>query len=145
MPQDNAQRVLEGACHLSPHLGERMMAERLLDQSVFVRELLPQDLKLEIEQLTRQEAMRAARYLAFVVGSAHRRQMDAAIRRTWRRDLGRGWSKGLDAPAWLWSSIVSLVASHEAAYLEHCRRHALETESLPQQAARQRPVRPRRT
>ena len=145
MPQDNAQRVLEGARHLSPHLGERMMAERLLDQSVFVRELLPQDLKLEIEQLTRQEAMRAARYLAFVVGSAHRRQMDAAIRRTWRRDLGRGWSKGLDAPAWLWSSIVSLVASHEAAYLEHCRRHALETESLPQQAARQRPVRPRRT
>ena len=37
------------------------------------------------------------------------------------------WSKRLDAPSWLWSSIVGLVASHEAAYLEHCRRYALET------------------
>ena len=126
MPRDRAERVLQGALHLSPNLGERMVAERLLDRSVFVRELLPQDLKLEIEQLTRDEAMTVAHYLAFVVGMAHARQMDAATRQTWRAALRRGWSKGLDAPAWLWSSIVSLVASHEAAYLEHCRRHALD-------------------
>ena len=129
MPRDNARRVLEGALHLSPHLGERMAAERLLDRQVFVRELLPQDLKLEIEQLTREEAMKAARFLAFVVGMAHGRQMDAATRRSWRADLARGWSRSLDAPSWFWSSIVSLVASHEAAYLEHCRRYALQTET----------------
>ena len=37
---------------------------------------LPQDLKLEIDQLTRADAMKAARFLAAVVGKAHARQMD---------------------------------------------------------------------
>ena len=40
-----------------------------------VRELMPQDLKLEIDQLTRDEAVSVARYLASVVGKAHARQM----------------------------------------------------------------------
>jgi uncharacterized protein (DUF2252 family) len=127
MPRDNAERVVEGARHLSPYLGERMVAEPLMEQSVFVRELLPQDLKLEIDQLTREEAMKAARFLALVVGKAHRGQMDMPTRRKWRAELGRSRSKRLDAPSWLWSSIVALVANHEAAYLEHCRRYALET------------------
>ena len=125
-PRDNAERVVEGARHLAPHLGERMVAARLLDRSVFVRELLPQDLKLEIDQLTQPEAMKAERFLASVVGIAHGRQMDAQARRKWRAEVKRNRSKQLDAPSWLWSSIVSLVASHEAAYLEHCRRYALE-------------------
>jgi uncharacterized protein (DUF2252 family) len=30
----------------------------------------------------------------------------------------------LDAPSWLWLSVVELMASHEAAYLDHCRRYA---------------------
>jgi uncharacterized protein (DUF2252 family) len=34
-------------------------------------------------------------------------------------------SKKLDAPSWLWTSIVELVARHESAYLEHCRQYAL--------------------
>lgn len=33
-----------------------------------LRELLPQDLKLEIEQVGQREAMEVARYLALVVG-----------------------------------------------------------------------------
>ena len=70
--------MVEGARHLSPHLGERMAAERLLERSVFIRELLPQDLKLEIDQLTRADAMKAAHFLAAVVGKAHARQMDPA-------------------------------------------------------------------
>ncbi|MGA3400430.1 MAG: DUF2252 family protein [Acetobacteraceae bacterium] len=127
MPRDNAERVVEGARHLSPYLGERMVAEPLMEQSVFVRELLPQDLKLEIDRFTREEAMKAARFLALVVGKAHRAQMDAPTRQKWSAELGRSRSKQLDAPSWLWSSIVALVASHEAAYLEHCRRYALET------------------
>jgi uncharacterized protein (DUF2252 family) len=124
MPRDNARRVVAGARALSPSLGERMTAGRVLDRSVFVRELLPQDLKLEIEHLAQGEAARAARYLANVVGQAHARQMDEAARAHWSLELGRRRSKSLDAPSWLWSSVVELLASHEVAYLEHCRRYA---------------------
>jgi uncharacterized protein (DUF2252 family) len=122
MPKCNAERVVEGARHLAPHLGERMLATRLFGRSVFLRELLPQDLKLEIDRLTCDEAMEIGRYLASIVASAHGRQMDATARRAWRKELQRNRSKSLDAPSWLWSSVVALVASHEAAYLEHCRR-----------------------
>jgi uncharacterized protein (DUF2252 family) len=124
MPRNNAARVVEGARHLSPFLGERMLATRLLGRPIVVRELLPQDLKLEIDQMTRIEAMEVARFLAGVVGTAHARQMDAATRKNWQKELTRNRSKSLDAPSWLWSSVVALVASHEAAYLEHCRRFA---------------------
>ncbi len=125
MPSDNAERVVEGARNLSPFLGGRMLATRLLERSVFVRELLPQDLKLELEQLSREEAMKAAHYLAVVVGHAHARQMQPADRKRWRTEMQRNRSRTLDAPTWLWSSIVDLVAAHEAAYLEHCRKYAL--------------------
>jgi uncharacterized protein (DUF2252 family) len=123
MPRDNAERVVEGARHLSPFLGDRMRAARFLDQAVFMRELLPQDLKLDIEHLSQAEAMAVASYLAGIVGKAHGRQMDEATREKWRMELGRNRSKSLDAPSWLWSSIVELIVSHEAAYLEHCRRY----------------------
>jgi uncharacterized protein (DUF2252 family) len=125
IPRDNAERVVEGAKKLSPFLGERMLAAQIEGRSVFIRELLPQDLKLEIDQLTQDEAMKAARFLASVVGKAHARQMDGATRDRWHGELGRNRSKSLDAPSWLWSSIVDLVSSHESAYLEHCRRYAL--------------------
>jgi uncharacterized protein (DUF2252 family) len=84
MPRDNAERVVEGARHLAPNLGQRMLAARLFDRAVFLRELLPQDLQLEIEHLTRDEAMKAAHFLAAVVGHAHARQMNV-----WRRKSGR--------------------------------------------------------
>jgi uncharacterized protein (DUF2252 family) len=125
MPADNAERVVEGARQLSPALGERMMPAKLLGRSVFLRELMPQDLKLEIDRLTRDEAVSAARYLAGVVGKAHARQMDSATRREFRRSLRSRRSKRLNAPSWLWSSVVDLAAAHEAAYLEHCRNYAL--------------------
>ncbi|MHB8528172.1 MAG: DUF2252 family protein [Caulobacteraceae bacterium] len=127
--RSNAERVLAGALALSPFLGERMRAARLRDKSVVLRELMPQDLKLEIERLSREEAMLAARYLGAVVGKAHGRQLTPADRAGWRDDLGRRWPKGLDAPFWLWTSVVDLVSAHEAAYLEHCRRYALEAEA----------------
>ena len=125
MPVDNAKRVVEGAKHLSPALGGRMMPARLLNCSVFLRELMPQDLKLEIDQLTREEAVSAARFLASVVGRAHARQMDSSTRREFRDSLRSRRSKRLDAPSWLWSSVVQLASAHEAAYLEHCRTYAL--------------------
>ena len=127
MPKDNAERVVEGALHLSPHLGKRMVAGRVEDRSVFVRELLPQDLKIEIEQLTVPDAMKAASFLAGVVGKAHARQMNQATRKSWTRELERHRSKTLDAPSWLWSSVVALIGKHEVAYLEHCRQYANQT------------------
>jgi uncharacterized protein (DUF2252 family) len=125
MPRDNAIRVVTGAKALSPNLGERMMAARLLKRAVVIRELMPQDLKIEIDGLTRQEAMSLARYLAGVVGRAHGRQMQQKERRAWLSDLAKNQKGNLEAPSWLWTSVVELLALHEAAYLEHCRRFAL--------------------
>jgi len=125
MPRDNAVRVVTGARALSPNLGERMIAARLLDKAVVLRELMPQDLKIEVERLTHDEAAALAAYLAGVVGRAHGRQMDLATREAWRGDLAKAHTATLDAPSWLWSSIVELLAVHESAYLDHCRRFAL--------------------
>ncbi|MCD4865760.1 DUF2252 domain-containing protein [Pseudomonas sp. PLB05] len=126
MPRDNGKRVVEGARQLSPALGNRMLAVRLLDHSFFIRELLPQDLKLELDELSAREAMSAAAYLARVVGRAHARQMDLATRVEWMSDLQRNRTRTLDAPSWLWSSVVQLVGAHEMGYLAHCRAYALE-------------------
>jgi uncharacterized protein (DUF2252 family) len=127
MPSDNAERVVEGARHVAPYLGERILSATLLDRSVFVRELLPQDLKIELGLLTCNEAVDVARYLAMVVGKAHARQMDNATQQTWLSELKRNRSKTLDAPSWLWSSIVDLIGSHEVSYLGHCRKYAMES------------------
>ena len=124
MPRDNAERVVAGAGALSPHLGSRMLAARLLDRPVFLRELLPQDLKLEIERMGREEAVEIAGFLAHVVGGGHARQLAPDVRAGWLAELGRNRSRSLDAPSWLWNSVVDLVSTHEAAYLQHCRRHA---------------------
>ncbi|MBC7751454.1 MAG: DUF2252 family protein [Candidatus Saccharibacteria bacterium] len=128
MPQDNSKRVVEGARHLSPSLGDRMYATRLLDRGVILRELLPQDLKLEVDDIEEIEAIQVARYLAFVVGKAHARQMDEVTCRSWLSELKRNQNKTIAAPLWLWRSVVELVSSHEAGYLEHCRQYALERE-----------------
>jgi len=125
MPKDNGKRVVEGAKHLCPALGDRMMAAKLLGRSVVLRELMPQDLKLEIDRLSREEAVDCARYLAEVVGKAHARQMDATTRKAFANTFNVRPSAQLDAPSWLWSSVVELASAHEAAYLEHCRQFAL--------------------
>jgi uncharacterized protein (DUF2252 family) len=125
MPKDHARRVVAGAKHLSPALGERMMASSLLGRSIVIRELMPQDLKLEIDQLSRQEAVNSARYLAEVLGKAHARQMAGSTRRDFASSFKTRKAGHLNAPSWLWSSVVELASTHEAAYLEHCRRYAL--------------------
>jgi uncharacterized protein (DUF2252 family) len=92
-----------------------------------VRELLPQDLKLEIDQLTQKDASKAAHYLAYVVGRAHARQMEPAIRKEWCAELASVTPLG--GPNWLWESVVHLVAEHEAGYLQHCRKYALHQDA----------------
>jgi uncharacterized protein (DUF2252 family) len=125
MPADNGQRVVEGARRLSPYLGERMAPVHVLGRAAFVRELLPQDLKLELDDLDIEEAREVAWYLSGVVGRAHARQLKEPDRMAWQAELQSNRTKDIDAPAWLWSSVVELVGIHEAAYLEHCRRYVL--------------------
>ncbi|QWT21536.1 DUF2252 domain-containing protein [Bacillus sp. NP157] len=124
MPADHAQRVKEAALHLAPNLGERMITGRVAGRSVFVRELRPQDLKIDLEDLDEAEAMRVAHYLGNVVGRAHASQLPWKRRKAWLGELSRNRPKSIDAPSWLWRSVVELVQAHEGGYLEHCRRFA---------------------
>jgi uncharacterized protein (DUF2252 family) len=72
--------------------------------------------------------MRLARYLATVVGKAHARQLDEATRNAVARRAQRPpLQRRSTLPSWLWASVVDLLATHEKAYLEHCRRYATET------------------
>jgi len=126
MPRDNAMRVLAGAQALSPNLGDRMVAARLQEHGVVLRELMPQDLKIEVERLSEDQAVELARYLAGIVGRSHGRQMSPDVRKAWRAELIRDHTTALAAPSWLWSSVVELLGIHESAYLDHCRRMMVE-------------------
>ncbi|WP_367613564.1 DUF2252 family protein [Sphingomonas sp. AP4-R1] len=125
MPTDNGLRVVTGAEALAPNLGSRMIADHLLGRPVFVRELLPQDLKIELEQFSSSEAKKAARHLAYIVGHAHARQMNVQTREFWLDALTERRGGTIEAPSWLWHSVVEQIGLHEAAYLEHCRKFAL--------------------
>ena len=124
MPSNNALRVVTGAKALSPNLGGRMLATRFLKKSVVVRELMPQDLKIEVEELEEAEAVRLARYLAYAVGRAHGHQMSAEDRAAWIKELLRHTADNTSIPMWLWASVIDLMGIHEAAYLQHCREIA---------------------
>jgi uncharacterized protein (DUF2252 family) len=50
---------------------------------------MPQDRKIEVEQLTSEEAIEVAGFLAAVVGKAHGRQMETSTRKEWRREVQR--------------------------------------------------------
>ena len=126
MPRRHADRVVAGAKALSPHLGDRMVSSTLLGKSVFAREVTPQDLKIEIDRLTSSETEAIARYLGGVLGIAHGRQMEASTWNAWRAELTSARQGDLNAPSWLWSSVVELLSVHELAYLEHCRLYAMQ-------------------
>ncbi len=134
-PRHHGERVVAGTAALSPALGKRTLSGSVLDYQVFVRELLPQDLKIELGLLNETEARATARALARVVGLGHARQMDEASRKSWVRELEHASSRSLDAPSWLWSSVVELIGTHERAYLAHCRIHALAAEKERLQTA----------
>ncbi len=133
VPTHQGERVVRGSLALSPSLGKRMLSGTVAGHAVFVRELMPQDLKLELEMFDDIEARATARALARIVGLAHARQMDVRTQAQWRRELATAATRWLDAPGWLWSSVVDLVGIHERAYLEHCRRFALAAEKVREQ------------
>jgi uncharacterized protein (DUF2252 family) len=123
MPEDQGERIVAGARHLAPALGERMASARMGERTVFVRTLAPQDLKLDLTRLKGKHALRSAHYLGGIVAHAHARQMDADGRGLWLEQIHRDRTENVDAPSWLWSPVVSLLGDHEQAYLDFCRRH----------------------
>jgi uncharacterized protein (DUF2252 family) len=86
------------------------------------RPLLADQLRADAETVLKQ----AQETAAAIVGRAHARQMEAATRKIWKGELLKNRSKLLDAPSWLWRSTVDLLVSHEGAYLDHCRKYALD-------------------
>jgi uncharacterized protein (DUF2252 family) len=130
----HGERVMTGATRLAPALGERMVAATMLDRSVYIRELLPQDLKVELDQITADQGRAVAYYLGMVVGRAHRRQLDPEQSRAWWTEMASHRTKNIDAPGWLWQALVELVAVHEHGYLEHCRRFALAADHVAEPA-----------
>ena len=125
MPADLAERVVAGARALSPNLGDRMVAGHMQGTPVTIRELLPQDLKIDAEQFSRGEAVRVSGHLAAILGRAHGRQMDETARAAWI-DAVRAPGPGPDAPGWLWRVVTDLMGEHQRGYLEHCYRIARE-------------------
>jgi uncharacterized protein (DUF2252 family) len=115
MPMNNARRVVEGACKLSPFLGQCMHASTLLGRDDFIRALMPQDLKLELDQLTREEATSAARYFADDRWRGARSADGRGDTKTVATATGSSPFKEREAPSWLWESVVQLVAIHELA------------------------------
>lgn len=125
MPADHAERVVAGARALSPNLGDRMVAAHFRGAPVTVRELMPQDLKIDAEQFSRSEAVRVSGHLAAILGRAHGRQMDGSARQSWIAAV-RAPGPGPDAPGWLWTVVTDLMGEHQRGYLEHCHRIARE-------------------
>jgi len=101
MPADNAARVVEDARNLSPNLGDRMLTAHLAGRPVIIRELLPQDLKLDIETLPQAEALGGWPLTRF----DHWQGPRAPAGRGRARGVGGGMRRHrflhLDAPAWL--------------------------------------------
>lgn len=126
MPRDDAERVVAGAKALSPNLGNRMVAARVMDKAVFVREIAPQDMKIDLGRLGAKELCEIGHYLGGVVGLAHARQMGEQEWRSWTGELTSGRKRNPDAPSWLWTCVTELLSIHDKAYLEHCRQIALE-------------------
>jgi uncharacterized protein (DUF2252 family) len=102
-----------------------MVASKVMGTAVFIREITPQDMKIEVNRLAGDEIQAIAHYLGGVVGHAHGRQIDWQVWRSWATGLARARKKHADAPSWLWSSVIDLLSIHDKAYLEHCRQFAL--------------------
>lgn len=121
VPADHGLRVVTAARALSPALGERMRCAHMLGTPVFVRELMPQDMKLDVKRLNPEQAKRMALHLGCVVGRAHARQLSQGERRAWQRELLRSQKKASHAPAWLWQGTMAALSDLDASYIEHCR------------------------
>jgi uncharacterized protein (DUF2252 family) len=82
-----------------------------------VRELLPQDFKVELDHKVELDRMTRSQAI------------EPATRRAWRDELGRKHPGDLDAPSWLWQSVADQLVDHERTYLDHCRVFAHERDA----------------
>jgi alkylated DNA repair dioxygenase AlkB len=68
-------------------------------RTVIIRELCPQDLKIELAEISREEAIDTAYFLGAIVGKAHGRQMTLAQRNEWISGLKRKRQNSIDTPS----------------------------------------------
>jgi uncharacterized protein (DUF2252 family) len=123
LPTHDGERVVAGMRALSPHLGSRVIAATVMGTPISVRELLPQDLKFELDAMADDAVDDLGTYLGSVIAMAHARQLTPAQCAEWLEAFRREHASRSTAPSWLWAAVVDLVALHEGAYLEHCREH----------------------
>jgi hypothetical protein len=97
-----------------------MLAATILGRRTVVRELMPQDRKVNLKLLKRGEAAPIARHLGAVVGRAHARQLSPEASVAWAERLLPDGLPDRVPPEWLWEPLVRLVGEHEEAYLRHC-------------------------
>ena len=64
-----------------------MLPAIFLGKPVFVREIMPQDLKFEIRRISIDDAKSIAKYLAYIVGLAHARRLSQLKRKAWLAEL----------------------------------------------------------
>jgi len=99
-----AARVLAGARKSrGPALGARMAATQLLGRSVFVRELLPQDLKVELDELSVEGRPRRSRTISARWSAARPRPASstASAAGAWQSEMQHHRTKAIEAPSWL--------------------------------------------
>jgi hypothetical protein len=120
MAADNAARVVEDARNLSPNLGDRMLTAHLAGRPVIIRELLPQDLKLDIETLPQAEALGGWPLTRFDHWQGPRAPAGLGLARGVGGGMRRHRFPHLDAPGWLNARRLIILAS--AAYLKRARR-----------------------
>ncbi len=116
-PKDEAERALTGARALSPAYGGRKLAVLACGHRCLLRELMPQERKVECAALEAAELADVARGLAHVVGRAHGRQLAAKEARSWCEDVSEKRVAGT-APRWFSRALAPLVGIHESAYLK---------------------------
>ena len=116
MDSFGAERVAKAynACimHTPLMLGTTTIRHKKKDISMIVRRLTPQEDKLNLRRLDRQDLPRLAAYLGAVVGRAHARGATKAPHSSWSKsDLEH-----------VRHSAVTLAGLHEAIYLALCER-----------------------
>jgi len=111
IPGPPAERVLKATLACLEHPPRLAGTTILGDQSLFVRRLLPQEDKLDLTHLRREELPDLARYLGARIGFAHRRGATSLPQSRWTPA----------EQAQLTDHAIVVAGLHEAAYLALCK------------------------
>ena len=111
IPGPPAQRVLQATLACLEHPPRLAGVSEINGQSLFVRRLLPQEDKLDLSHLRREELPDLARYLGARLGLAHRRGAT--------KPPGARWTPAEQAQ--LTDRAIVVASLHEGAYLALCK------------------------